>query len=116
MKIIVLIIVANSLIACSSVPSLPTQISSLSTQESNKQYYYCESCNIPTELSTQVYKPLEPDTIIEPVIKPIPIISTSITERLTLRKKKGHKIKIHRIYKLKHKLKPKTKQCIEWSK
>ncbi len=100
-------------VACSSVPQLPTQNTSLSTQALGEQYYYCESCNTPTALSTQIYKPLEPDTVVAPIIKPI--IPTYVANNLQHNKKRSHKTKTKK-YKQRTSKKSTIKQCIEWSK
>ncbi len=102
-----------TIVGCSSVPSLPLHTVSLSTEALGKQYYYCESCNIPTELSTQLYKSLEPDVVIMPITKPFK--SDKIINRFLHKRKERHKSKIkkHKHYKLKHKTS--AKQCIQWS-
>lgn len=56
------LITVLGLVGCSTNP-LPTNIPRLFTQEINQEYVYCESCPKPTDLSLQVYKPLEPDSV-----------------------------------------------------
>lgn len=106
------LIVAGQLIGCSSVPQLPINHTALFTQEVGQQYYYCESCNVPTELTMQVYKPLEPDVVLTPTIKPIIPVDEPIKPKYkrSVKPKKKHKARKGINY---HK-KPKTKQCIEW--
>ena len=101
-------ILVGVLVGCSSTNTLPSRHTYLQTQESGEQYYYCESCNKPTPLTVQVYKPLEPDTPIEsrPIVKN-PIIITNILDR----KEKPKKRIKHKRHKLKRKP---TRQCIEW--
>jgi hypothetical protein len=112
-KYFVGVIMGTMVVACSSVPPLPLQTNNLSTQALGEQYYFCESCNIPTELSTQSYKPLEPDTVIVPIIKPI--MPTYTANNLQDHKKRSHKTKIKK-HKQRTLKKFTIKQCIEWSK
>jgi hypothetical protein len=110
-KILVLfgLIIITQLISCSTIPQLPTNNIVLFTQESGHQYYYCESCNIPTELSIQVYKPLEPDSV--PTIMK-PVVKESIELNYKRRSKNKKKYKTNKI--IKYYKKSKIKQCIEW--
>lgn len=106
------VIVVGQLIGCCSVPQLPINHTALFTQEAGQQYFYCESCNVPTELTMQVYKPLEPDVVLTPIIKPIIPVDEPIKPKYkrSVKPKKKHKARKGTNY---HK-KPKTKQCIEW--
>lgn len=102
-------ILVGVLVGCSSTNTLPTKHTYLQTQESNARYFYCESCNKPTPLTVQVYKPLEPDTPIEstPAIKNLIIITNVLDRKEKPKKRVKHK---------RHKLKREpTRQCIEWS-
>ena len=92
---------------CSSnPPDLPTSWK-LATTSKTQNYYYCESCPLPTKLTNQVYQPLEPDepiVAVKPVVEPAPVIKIKNTA------KRRHKVK--------HKHKQtqiQNKQCIKWS-
>ncbi len=90
---------------CSSTPVMFTP-KALSTQVINEQYYYCESCDKPTELMYQEdYQLLEPEITPTPVIKPI-ITSQIIKPRHNVSKTKH---KAHKNPALKQ---HKPKQCI----
>jgi len=110
------------------MPVLPQSTRNLSTQiVGDRQYYYCESCNAPTQLSEQVYKPLEPDTAI-PVIEPMvpaatniqmkshkPVIKRRIRSTSKYKHGKG-KLSSMKVSKLKAVKKTgSSKTCIKWS-
>ena len=106
------LIVAGQLIGCSSVPQLPINHTALFTHEVGQQYYYCESCNLPTELAMQVNKPLEPDVVLTPIIKHI----IPVNEPIKQKHKRSVKPKIKHTSRksINYHKKPKIKQCIEW--
>lgn len=109
-----LICVGILIISCSSVPNLPTTTKSLLTQESNNQYYYCESCPIPTKLSKEFYKPLEPDVIpVENQENKIVIINNESSTNVIRKHVKKHKKYIK--HKIKTHYKSQPKQCLKWS-
>ena len=120
MKSLLLVISINTLVACSS-NSLPTPVKSLSTREANSQYFYCESCPRPTELTLQTYQPLEPDapdTSVTPLIKPHSVLPNPIPSHAVQRRihhQPRGRFKNQRAHK-RYKRKPahSTKQCIQW--
>ncbi len=106
-RLIVFTLVGAVSFGCSSTPVMFTP-KALSTQVINEQYYYCESCNIPTELVYQDdYQPLEPEITHTPVIKPI-ITSRTIKPRHNISRIK------HKVHKKPVRKQHKPKQCIEW--
>lgn len=106
--------------ACSNIPVLPNT-TSLATQSISQQYFYCESCVKPSNLTEQQYQVLEPDAPL-PVIIPI-VLPDPIKQNTTSIKPQKHpsqkRILKRRVYKkpTKHKkVVTQQKQCILWSK
>lgn len=94
----------------------------------DKQYYYCESCNVPTQLSEQVYKPLEPDAVI-PLIEPMvpaitnvqmqthePIMKRRIISHNKHKHKKSNSALVKTPKSKVNKKPSSSKTCIQWSK
>lgn len=95
-----------SLLGCSSsaVPS----VKNLAATSKTQNYYYCESCPVPTKLVKQEYLPLEPD---EPIIKIEPVVISAQTKptKRRIKHKKHRKRKSTINSQTNRKL-----QCVQW--
>lgn len=95
-----------SLFGCSS--SAIPNIQKLATTSKSQNYYYCESCPVPTQLVKQEYLPLEPD---EPVVevKPIVVAEPVKPVKRSIKHKRHHKRKA-----IKNSQTNRKPQCVQW--